>query len=172
MKAGIQKFNKEECNKENPNFQRVKASKGDCRECQSCGGCFSRRIVFRHQRQCQKDGLVPPKPRDLLQCQSDVSPAFLELLDSLHFDEVGNFCRKDTLVKLLGNRLFMAEKSKVDKTNEVKRSVRASMRMLTRLYFEIRKVFQLIKQEECENIEDMFMRENFHVLTRAVDKIT
>ena len=88
MKEGMQKFNKEECNKENPNFQRVKAGKGDCRECQSCGGCFSCRFFFRHQKQCQKDGLVPPKPRDLLQCQSDVSPEFLELLDSLHFDEV------------------------------------------------------------------------------------
>ena len=75
-------------------------------------------------------------------------------------------------MKLLGNRLFMAEKSKVDKTHEVKRSVRVSMRMLTRLYFEFRKVFQEITQEEFENIEDMFMGENFHVLSRVVDKIT
>ena len=71
----------------------------------------------------------------------------------------------------MGNRLFQSDQPKVDKTNEVCRSVRSNVCMLARLIFKFKSVMEN-HGKTCENIEVMFQGEHFMMLATAADMLT
>ena len=91
---------------------------------------------------------------------SDVSEqgGFQVVLSGLHDDEIGKLCKSDPTIRLVGSRLYEKDRTKPGKTMEVKKSVRASMRMLARL-------FLYFKDEENgsldREVKDMCNREYF-----------
>lgn len=170
LKDGIRQYNEDQCKKSTPIFQWKKQGKGDCRQCQKCGASYSKELFFRHKAKCQGDSLIVPKPFDLSLAKpssADSAPAFLDLLSSLQNDDVGNICKQDSTIRLIGSRLFQKDRSKVDKTMEVRKSVRATMRSLAILYLELKHQMELA-EKPCLSSEELFSRRNFEELAAAI----
>ena len=64
-------------------------------------------------------------------------------------------------------RLFQKDHSKVDKSIEVKKSVKSSMRSMASLYLTFREEMEK-NGKTCASVETLFNREHFEFLTDAV----
>ena len=141
--------------------------------CTSCKGFYARTFYYRHSRHCLDS--CPPVlvlPCQLKEkCDFGVSQEFKEcILNIMCNDEVGMLCKSDETIITVGSYLFEKIKRKLDKEMEVRRSVRNDMRRLGNLYREF-KQSEGVKQV-FHNACDMFRRENFLILTKAIDTYT
>ena len=91
---------------------------------------------------------------------------FVQVLRGLNDDEVGQLCCNSETIMLMGQRLWDKDKSKVDKTQEVLKAVKTSMRELGSLYIEFR------KNTESFEVVDMFNRVHFSALREAIFQIS
>lgn len=57
-----------------------------------------------------------------------------DVLTPMRQDDIGQFCKNDETIRLVGTRLFEKLRKKPDKRIEVIKSVRSDMRRLARLY--------------------------------------
>lgn len=65
----------------------------------------------------------------------NMSDGFLkEVLYKLRNDEIGSICKRDPFIIIIGKRLWMKSRLKMDKQGEVRKSVMTSMRRLGALY--------------------------------------
>ena len=94
--------------------------------------------------------------------------SFTEILKSFHDDQVGKLCRTDTTIKLIGSKSWEKEKTKVDKFDEVRKSVMGDMRTIATLYFEFKSRFPGSTNDSI----DMFQRQNFDYLKEAIIEMT
>ena len=173
-KEGIKQHNRNECKKELPEFQKVKISSGPCQECQLCGGVYSKLLFKKHRATCQGDAVYFPKPLSLclLKGVYEKIPAdFLQVLEGLNNDDIGEMCRNDETIQLIGIRLFEKDKAKVDKTMEVKKSTRSNMRLLAKLYIHFKNEMKEINKETTSAV-DMFYTDNFEYFVIAVGKVS
>ena len=81
-------------------------------------------------------------------------------------DEVGRLCQTDRTILQIGSVFYRRVRRKKDKAVQVRQTVRIEMRRLGFLYFELKK-HKITKQHN--NVQDMFIRDNFDSLRDAID---
>ena len=103
-------------------------TQGDIVHCSTCQGAYSARSFYRHRKNCTSAALK-------LKANTIGEPKtkFALLLSNFRNNDVGNTCRSDKYIKLFGYTLFQKEKTKVEKYDEVVKSVSNDMRLLARL---------------------------------------
>ena len=168
--TGIYIENREQTMKKEPNFQSQKKCSGDIVFCSNCGAFCSKMFFYKHKAKClqpQNEEIPNPLPIAFLSPKND-DPAFLTLIESMQDDEIGKICKGDEFILLIGSRLYQKDKSKPDKTMEVRKNVRSQLRVLGRLYAEFKdKEFNTAP----ENASAMFVRKNFPQLREAVQQL-
>ena len=93
---------------------------------------------------------------------------FTDILDSFHEDDIGEICRTDDTIITVGRILFNKDKTKVDKTDEVRKCVMRDMRTLARL-------FHLFKERCDKPVDDasaMFVKGNWNFLVDSIESFT
>ena len=106
---------------------------------------------------------------------NDLDENFKALLDGLRLDDVGNYVKGDPIILMIGVRSFESLKKKKDKKKETKRTVRARMHLLGRLYPNFKEYYS--KQSEFSlpefhgNAGDMFHRDCMVILGKAINNI-
>ena len=126
-KEGTYMYNKEKCHdQQDIREQRV--------HCKICKGSYSRVYFYRHKRKCQDENQPSTLSTAISVSLLAEDPVFSEILQSFHADEAGNLCRQDATIKLIGKHIFAKDKTKVEKTQEVRKNVMACMRNLANLY--------------------------------------
>lgn len=71
---------------------------------------------------------------------SDLEEGFKALLNSFRLDEIGNYIKGDPIILMIGVRSYESLKRKKDKVSETKRTVRARMRLVGRLYLTFKQI--------------------------------
>ena len=71
-----------------------------------------------------------------------------EIMSMFHSDEVGHLCKTDPLIVLVGQRRFLRNKGKVDKTMEIKRSIMTEVRLLGKLLIAFTEENVSIRRED------------------------
>ena len=112
-------------------------------------------------------------PVGLLEIPTNViiSDEFKEnILSKFRTDEIGNYCRRDETILLIGSIFYGKMMRKSDKSVDIKKSVRTDMRRLASLYLHF-------KEHSCMepvfgNSHDMFNRANFTTLSDAIEAFT
>ena len=89
-----------------------------------------------------------------------------EILSRLDCDDVGDICRTDPTIRLIGRELFKKDIKKVDKEMETRKSVMADMRLLGALLLSMK------EENSALTGRDIFERSNFECLETGVHKIT
>ena len=171
-KKGIKKRNMEEATKESPIFESMKKCHGQVVHCRYCDGCYSKNYFYRHKQRCQQQHshIQPGRPRYIaphLLNSSNEDREFQELLSTLQIDNISKIIVKEPCIQSIGQKLFLKDRAKVDKTHEVRKSVRTTMRMLARLLECFRR-----KIGSSVHTEEMFHRKNFEHLCEAVRELS
>ena len=171
---GLYQINKQKCNEETPTFEKIKVDSGNAQSetvhCNVCHGSYSKGFFYRHKKQCQESSQnskpVTAVPASLLPTTEEAD--FVEILKSFQQNEVGNICRTDSTIRLIGRHLWLKDRTKVDKSDEVRKSVMADMRNLGNLYNQFK---QLSSGDMSDSIH-MFYRENWPTLRDSVVEMT
>jgi len=102
-----------------------------------------------------------------------------EVLSRFLNDEVGQLCRRDPIISMIGFRLYTKLKAKKDKKSEVRKSVMGDMRRLGSLFVKYKEVSQRNStrpgshnQVQNTSFVDIFARQNFPLLEQAVMEYT
>lgn len=165
-KRGIFRYNESQSREQSPKYLSERKNQSDLVCCSRCKGFYGRTLFHRHKALCIGDTACEPTGIHIeaFQAQDD---QFSELiLSRFQRDEVGNICRKDTTIVMIGRQLFKKVKKNPDKLMEKRKGVMNDMRLLGRLY-------QVMKEEvQCQNAEDIFVRKNFSALEKAIDIVT
>ena len=141
--------------------------------CNSCGAFLSRRFYKVHRSTCTGEKSI----REALCVESLAvdkkgSENFQnEIMSKFRQDEVGQLCRNDPTIRLVGERLFTKMKKKPDKKVEVRKTVMSDMRKIGNLYQH----FKQNKPPKCSvppTAGDMLYRVNFHCLELAIRDYT
>ena len=151
--------------------ERKPVQQDQLRVCSDCKGFYSNKYFFRHK--CiVNDGSVAQalKPKLLQKVTADKMDAdkgFVDILNRFRDGEVGDFCRTNKTIKLIGYRHFNLRRHEEGKQDEIRKTIMAEMRELTKLFF----CFQNLS---CENrtVEDMFCREHLLDLVEALEHMT
>jgi len=93
----------------------------------------------------------------------------LNILSSFQDIAIGNTCRSDDTILLIGRHLWRKDRTKVDKHDEVRKSVMAEMRNLAALFVEFQKHEE---DPHSSNAKVMFSREKWSILEEAVICLT
>ena len=170
---GILEDNKEQCKSHTPLFQSQKKCVGDVVICSKCGSFYSRKFFYRHKVKCQADDTVLPQPVNMtmlgpVYAKSD--EGFKTLVSGIQSDDIGKVCKTDPTIQIVGARLWEKDKAKPDKSMEVKKSVRTSMRMLGKLYISFQE--HMPEGQTTNGARDMFDRENFQTLREDISNVT
>nr|XP_047140924.1 uncharacterized protein LOC124815988 [Hydra vulgaris] len=100
----------------------------------------------------------------------------LNILNVINNDEIGTLAKSDSIILMIGSRLYGKFKRRFDKKLEVEKSVRCSMRRLANIYnrFTIEKTEYPAKMLAIEqgNSGDMFLRGNIDYLKKAIENYT
>jgi hypothetical protein len=168
-KEGIHKFNtKLMCKNEEPTMrERRPLIEDSLRFCIECKGYFSNKYFFRHK--CVVIKPSPLKPKLVLSTtmqQIKKDKQFLDLLNRFQDDFVGNLCRTDETIIVVGYRHFNLRRHEEGKEDEVRKVVMSEMRTLARLYSEF--------QGKCggKTVEDMLSRKHLEDLCSAITTLT
>lgn len=99
--------------------------------CSSCKGFYSKSRICQHKKMCSSAASSTTGARtvDFSSLRSDVSTRFqTEVLDRFRHDDIGEICRKDKVVLLLGQKLWAKAVQKD------KRGVMSDMRAFASLF--------------------------------------
>lgn len=138
--------------------------------CSKCKGFYGRKLFHRHKSTCTGDSAFQPTSvhMDSFKTFSDEEDDQFSkvILSRFQRDDIGNFCRSNSTMHVIGRRLFQKLKRKPDNLSDTKRGVMNDMRLVARLFFKMK------DQGHCENVEDMFLRQSFTSLETAIDVVT
>lgn len=132
--------------------------------CKTCLGSYCSTYFHRHIKSCAKTAKAVPTVALSLSTKVE---GFGEILASFQHNIIGDICRSDETLRYIGERLYLKDKSRVDKQMEVKKSVMADMRCLARIFHNAK-----LKSDDIDSVGDMFKRENFSSLREAIEDIT
>ena len=169
-KEGIYQFNINLlANNQAPQMrERRPVQKDELRVCTECKGFFSNKYFFKHA--CKADTQLPQPVKPILlkkvDSRMDSDTEFKEILNRFRVGEVGDFCRENYIVKMIGYRHFCLRKHEIGKQDEVRKTVMAEMRELTKLFLHFKKL-----TNEEKSVEEMFDRENLSELVDAVQQL-
>jgi len=179
-KQGIRDFNLDVINKGGNSFMRERKSKNEDRPvmCSGCKGFFSKTYKARHQLICTAAGtnlMMPVVTIARAPELQDYSDDFKSLLNTIRLDKFGDHIKSDQVILMIGSRSHASLKRKKDKVTETKKSVRARMRLISRLYLTFLDLYNnqsAVALEECEgNAADMYRRETVHILAEAINQL-
>ncbi|XP_070177564.1 nucleolar protein dao-5-like [Littorina saxatilis] len=136
--------------------------------CSTCNGFYVKKGIWKHKKRCTYLCTTPsgyvsfPQGGDYAR-ESGVTEQFrTEIVDRFRQDEVGNVCRTDRVILLLGQKLYNKSVKKD------RRVIKSEMRRLGNLVLEMRKV----SFSETLGGADVINRENFVHLTSAIQNLT
>ena len=92
--------------------------------------------------------------------------SFNDILESFHRDYIGNMCRNDPTIKKIGKMLWNKDRAKVDKTDEVRKTVIGSMR---NLFIEFKKQLECVVETTEASL--MFDRMHWASLSEAITNV-
>ena len=166
---GILEHNKEEAREQRDEFASIRRCNTDIVHCQRCDGSYARRYFHRHQAHCQNERESRPEPVAASRVHLHLDGGFNKIIESFYHDEIGEVCRTDATIQQVGKLLWNKEKAKVDKKDEVRKSVMAAMRNLSRTFVEFRK---LLPTDRNVDASALFDRKNWACLAEAVTNVT
>ena len=102
----------------------------------------------------------------------NVCDEFKKLLNSLLLDVIDSYVKTDKIILMIGARSFGVLKRKKYKKVETRKSVRARMRSVVRVYLCFREIYsnqtEVKLTDQLENAADMYRREAIGILGSAV----
>jgi len=128
------------------------------RVCQECKGYYGNKYFSKHK--CIVDQPEPVKP--ILLGKETKDPDFEQILNRFRDGEIGDTCRSNKTIKMIGYRHFCLRRHETGKQDEVRKVVMAEMRELAKLY-------QAFK--DLVAVEDMFARANLAELVEAINSV-
>jgi len=139
--------------------------------CGTCHAVISKSYFWRHRRLCtavvikNNCPLLAPIPLTVAQQEKqDMWNDFQrEILSRFRANEVGILCQTDDTIKMIGLKMFQGVATKIDKIDEVRKSVMANMWKLAGLYLQ----FKNVKGQNVA-FSDMLRRQNFQQFRAAV----
>lgn len=168
-KRGILLENKKQLASETPTYLAERKCDANKVLCSGCSGFYSENTFYKHKTICLGSPLPSRVEMKCMSASPSSSHSFEAMLSSIQNDEVGNMAKTDPTIRIIGERRFQACKKKVDLEQESRRTVRAEMRLLAKLYLEF-------KEEEgapeSTNAAVMFNRRHFSILERAIESIS
>ena len=145
--------------------------------CRSCKGFFSKQFYKYHVRKCSQSASAsattkPVSVDNMCFKSSNANEEFnTDVISKFRKDAVGELCRGDATIKLVGERLYAKLKKKPEKKMEVRKSVMSDMRRLGNLYthFADHNPAQISNPPSAG---DMLHRKNFPALESAIQSYT
>ena len=165
-KQGIFKYNQAQSALEEPNYLAERKNQTDLICCSSCKGFYGRQLFHRHKANCTKDKTSEPVAIHLDVFNNRTDEFSEVVLSCFRRDEIGDTCRTDPTIALIGRRLFQATNKKPESMQETRKTVMNDMRLLARLFLAVKSIVH------CDTAEAMFLRKNFPALEQAIDTIT
>lgn len=186
-KEGIIKYNMSIIGERNAVLLRERRPNRACDEqaqavviCDKCKGVFGRSFFFRHKKHCVGTlsvlPLAIPAPLYFSSHESPSEEFKKEILCRFNSDKAGQLCQQDSLIAMIGAKLYTRMKMKRDKKVEVKKSVMGDMRKLANLLMHFRAAAEGHRKsnekdqqkQKLLSIEDLFHRRNFEILEDAL----
>lgn len=165
-KQGIYKYNKAQSATDKPQYLAERKTQNDLIMCSNCKGFYGRQLFHRHKATCVKDKTTEPVAIHLDVFSNQNEEFSNMILSCFRRDDVGNLCRNDPIITLIGKRLFQTVKKKPDNIGETRKSVMNDMRLLARLYTVVKDMVP------CDTAEALFLRKNFSALEHAIEVVT
>nr|XP_047142833.1 uncharacterized protein LOC124817083 [Hydra vulgaris] len=101
---------------------------------------------------------------------------FVNLLNTLQLDDIGNYIKTDKIILMIGSRSYSALKRKKDKVSETKKLVRSRMRLTARLYLSFKSIYNNQKAVKLDNIlnnaADKYCREVITIVGEAINSLS
>lgn len=142
------------------------------RVCSDCKGFYSNKYFFKHKCVIHEDSapqaLKPRLLQNVMNDNMDNDKGFLDILNRFREGEVGDFCRTNKTIKLIGYKHFNLRRHEEGKQDEVRKTIMAEMRELSKLFF----CFRSLSGSEERMVEDMFRREHLLDLVEALKQLT
>lgn len=139
------------------------------RMCSNCKKFLSNKYFWKHKC-AEPDGRTSVNP-SLLQTRKvsnmDKDDEFVGILNRFRDGPVGNMCRTNETVKLVGYRHFCLRRHEEGKHDETRKVVMAEMRELSKLVLEFKSI-----SGEDKSAEDMFVRQNLDDLVQVVKQLS
>eukprot|EP00745_Piridium_sociabile_P013732 TRINITY_DN20162_c0_g1_i1.p1 TRINITY_DN20162_c0_g1~~TRINITY_DN20162_c0_g1_i1.p1 ORF type:complete len:353 (-),score=62.96 TRINITY_DN20162_c0_g1_i1:731-1663(-) len=131
--------------------------------CNGCKGFYSKNQIHKHKKQCSHTFSLESNSVDFSASRpAGVSEELKkQVLDRFRDDDCGKICRKDKLVLLLGQRLWMRCVKKERKV------VMSDMRIMGNLILAVNRLSTSVLTGE-----DLLKREHFDLLTQAIQDLT
>lgn len=143
-------------------LEMVKECENDVLHCSNCLGTYAASTFHRHKAKCMKGGTGYKSAALALSADS-----FAAVLNSFQDTDVGRLCRTDPIIINFGKHLWQKDSTKVDKRDEVRKSVMNDMRMLAHLFLQFK-----ICQPDAEDASALFKRSNWTSFSDAVINYT
>ncbi len=89
--------------------------------CNGCNGAYSRMRFHLHKKSCT--ARKSPSFLNVSLLEDNEDEGFLQIMSSFHPDDPGNVCRSDKTIKFVRRKLWYKEKIKVNRTDEVRKTV-------------------------------------------------
>ncbi|XP_072042710.1 LOW QUALITY PROTEIN: uncharacterized protein [Amphiura filiformis] len=174
-------------NPENPKLERERRKDTNENDrvvmCHLCKAFIEKRYISRHEKKhCDTSDAAcksTPVPANMLnvgdhEFGGDFMKEILSKFREGENKDVYNTCTTDIVLLQVGKKLWNKQKRKVDKKNEVRKSIMSDMRRLASLYSNMKKAEETMGQLPVKdgNISDMFKRNNFRHFEEAVDMYT
>jgi chorismate mutase len=138
------------------------------RVCLDCNGYYSNRYFFKHKCVTEKpEALKPNLLKKTSQETIDNDSDFTNILNRFRDGEVGDTCRTDKFIKVIGYRHFNLRRHETGKQDEVRKVVMAEMRELAKLL----QTFKSLCNTE-KTVEDMFSRPHLPDLIQSIQLLT
>ena len=168
---GILKHNKEVAAENRHDYVAIRRCSDDIVHCQGCGGSYAKAYFYRHRAHCasRKPGTAAVSVSAKL-VHLDEDESYKMILDSFRNDDIGQVCREDQTIRQVGRLLWQKDRTKVDKSDEVRKTVMTSMRTLAKLFVEMRQ--HMTTDADKIDASALFNRANWTALTAAIDVVT
>lgn len=169
-REGIHEFNVQQIAKgmEPKMRERQPKNEDNLRVCVTCKGYFSNKYFFKHQCTSQEkpQPLKPLLLQKFSESKMETDKEFNDLLNRFRDGHIGDLCRTDKTIKMIGYRHFNLRRHECNKQDEVRKNVMAEMRELSRLFVQ----FQLISGSD-RTVEEMFSRDHLLELIEAINEM-
>lgn len=139
------------------------------RMCSRCKKFVDSKWYYHHRKTCSVDAM-PVKPIVLGITLKEIScdKEFVEILSNIQEGEVGEICRTDELIQIIGYRHFSLRRGASSKRNEIAKQVRTEMRTLARLF----QIFRTKVEDTEITAKDMFVRKHMSEFRESIEELS
>lgn len=161
-KRGILLHNQKQAERKDPEYIGERRHVAKKVLCTTCNGFYSKDLFYRHSQKCMGDATN----LDYL-AQTNSGPScsfFAQVASKIQTDEVGLVAKTDSIILLIGERMYSAARKKVHENMEIRHRTMSSMRLLARILLE----FRSHKGLEDADGSAIFNRIHFPILETVV----